>query len=273
MILGIDAGNHEVKVAGPNGLDRFSSTIGEYRERNLNDVHGKDDIVFEYEGRKGFAGTLADAESEWGGSIMGDSKAHEDAKLRILIALHRYARMNNTFDIIVGQPIGKHNAVEKETIKNMLRGSHEIIINGERRLFTIRRAEVAAEGVAAFWSKPTNGLVRVIDVGSGTINCASLRNKRNIDKESFTITLGMNTVISSNPAEIARGIATQTSKKWKPNDFVYVVGGAASELTPYIQQFYPQATEVTPVFSGEQHHAVFANAIGFYTIGRGIYGN
>ncbi|PAE09665.1 hypothetical protein CHI02_24150, partial [Niallia circulans] len=84
-----DAGNSEVKTVSAHGVDRFPSAIGEYRERNIKEKHGKDDIVYEYEGRKGFAGTLALYESEYGGAIMGESKAHLDAKLRVLIALHR----------------------------------------------------------------------------------------------------------------------------------------------------------------------------------------
>lgn len=272
MIVGIDAGNNEVKVAGPSGLDRFSSAIGEYRERNIKEVHGKDDINFEYKGRKGFAGSLALEESEFSGSLMGDSKAHEDAKLRILIALHRQCQMDNTFQIVVGQPISKHTDSEKDAIKKMLLGNHEIKINGKTKAFTVCNVEVAAEGGAGFWARPKSNLVRIIDVGSGTVNCASLINKRYIDKDSFTLGFGMNTVKTKDLAEMARGIVTQTSKKWSPNDFVYVIGGAAKELTPHLKKFYPDAEEIKPVFEGAEVEPIFANAIGFYNIGGAIYG-
>ncbi|MDP4087131.1 MAG: ParM/StbA family protein [Bacillota bacterium] len=272
MIVGIDGGNNEVDVASSLGLDHFVSQIGEFRERKMKDIHGKDDMVFEYQGRRGFAGTLALAESEFSGSIMGDSKAHEDAKLRILIALHRQCMMENEFKIVVGQPISKHTDEEKNRIKNMLIGSHDLIINGKRKIFTIQAVEVAAEGGAAFWAKPKDGLVRIIDVGSGTVNCASLRDKRYIDKDSFTLPFGMNTVKTNNLSEMSRGIVTQTSKKWNKEDFVWVLGGAAEILIPYIQKYYPNAMVMHPIFQALEAHPVFANSIGFYKIGTAIYG-
>jgi plasmid segregation protein ParM len=270
-IVGVDWGNNEVDVSSSQGLDQFSSSIGEYRERNIKEVHGKDDIVFEYQGRKGFAGTLALAESEFSGSLMGDSKAHEDAKLRTLIALYRQCKMENEFKIVVGQPISKHTEDEKKRIKKMLIGTHDITINGNRKIFTIKSVEIAAEGGAAFWAKPKDGLVRIIDVGSGTVNCASFIQKRFIDKDSFTLTYGMNTVKTNDVSEMARGIATQTSKKWNKNDFIWIVGGAAEILTPYIKNFYPNAQTMYPTFQGREVHPVFANAIGFFNIGTAIY--
>jgi plasmid segregation protein ParM len=272
MIIGIDAGNNEVKVAGPLGLDRFHSAIGEFRERNIKDTHGKDDIVFQYQNRKGFAGSLALAESEFSGSLMGDSKAHEDAKLRVLIALHRYSQTTNNFQLLVGQPISKHSDQEKRIIKEMLKGYHEISINGVTKSFMISNAEVAAEGGTAFWSRPVDGLIRIIDIGSGTVNCATLNNKRYIDKDSFTLTFGMNTVRTRDLTEMARGIVTQTSKKWDLNDQVYLVGGAAKQLLPHIQKFYRFSSLLNPVFEGKEQDPIFANAIGFYNIGTAVYG-
>ncbi|WP_263314549.1 hypothetical protein, partial [Enterobacter hormaechei] len=66
-----------MKIAGNNGCQMFSSFIGEYRDRKLVSSFGSDDMIFEYKGQMGFAGTLAKMESETGGSRKGDSKAHE----------------------------------------------------------------------------------------------------------------------------------------------------------------------------------------------------
>lgn len=272
MIVGIDAGNHRVKVCGPHGLDCFSSTIGEFRDLKIKNAHGRDDMVYEYMGRKGFAGSLADFESEFGGSIMGDSKAHDDAKLRILIALHRYSQTSNQFQLVVGQPIAKHTEEEKQRIKKMLLGTHEITVNDKKKFILISNVEVAAEGGAAFWSKPKGGLIRIIDVGSGTVNCASLLDKRYVDKDSFTLRFGMNTVVSSDLGELARGIATNTSKKWRKTDRGYLMGGAATELIDYIKQYYPNIEVLSPIYEQVEQKAIFANAIGFYKIGCAIYG-
>lgn len=273
ITVGVDAGNNEVKVASAYGLDKFSSAIGEYRERNMVNEHGKDDLIVEYQGVKKFAGTLAQAESEFVGSMMGDTKAHEDAKLRILIALHRIETtgLMNNFNVIVGQPIGKHDEESKRSIKEMLRGIHEVTVNGRYKTINITNVEVAAEGGAAFWSSPTDGLVRIIDLGSGTVNCASLTSGRYVDRDSFTLPFGCNTVKSRDFKSMARAIITETSKKWKKDDFVLVAGGATGEIVTHLSEYYNDIAELSPVFNGKQQSPVFANAIGFYQLGRVLY--
>lgn len=275
MIVGVDAGNNEVKVMGPLGLDIFNSAIGEYSELLLTNEngHGKDDMIFEYEGRKGFAGSLAE-ESDFGGSIMGESKAHEDVLIRILLALHRYGNSSN-YEIITGQPISAHTVEEKQAIKDMLINKHTITVNGKTRTFHITRCEVAAEGIASFWSAPKDGLIRIIDCGSATVNCGTIIDKKNLNKGSFTIGLGMNTIRNKDLNELARGIYTHTSKRWKKEDTVLVVGGAAKQLLEPIRKFYPNADLLEPAIrEGGGYKIVkpiYANAIGFYNLGRALY--
>ena len=99
----IDAGNFETKYYDGRLYRKFPSDIGfDHRERKLNQRHGEFDFEWELNGQKGFAGTLAQ-ESESGGSVGGDSKAHIDAKIRILIALHQFGQ-DDAHDIVVGQP-------------------------------------------------------------------------------------------------------------------------------------------------------------------------
>lgn len=264
MIIGIDAGNSEVKIAGPLGLSKFPSTIGAYRERKLTNAPSKHDMIVEYKGRKVFAGTLAE-ESFLGGAIMGDSKAHEDALLRILIAMHKYSN-SNFYEVVVGQPIGKHTDKEKREIKSMLLDDHTLTINGDTKRFRITRAEVAAEGGAAFWSAPVDGLVRIVDVGSGTVNCASLKDKRYLDKGSFGLSFGKETAGTDDFNEIARSIyANTTAKQWDKNDKVLLVGGCAQDLIHAMRVYYPNAEIIAPV------HSIFANAVGFYAIGMSVF--
>ncbi len=269
-IVGIDPGNEEVKFASRFGVGKFYSAIGEYRDRNIEDTHGKDDMIFEIDGRKGFAGTLALAESEFSGSIMGDSKAHEDAKIRILLALHRLPV--DAFQIIVGQPISKHIPKEKDLIKSMLCKSHEVVVNDKKKVIRIHKVEVAAEGGAAFWSNPRKGLVRIIDAGSGTVNCASLLDGRYIDKDSFTIPFGCKTTKSNDTKEMVRGITAHTSRKWNKSDTILIAGGAAEKLLPHIKDFYHDTELMNPVYEKEYKKPIYANAIGFYKIGLNVYG-
>lgn len=275
--LGIDAGGENVKVVSKFGVDQFVSDIGEYRDRNLAEsIFGDDDMIFEYRGRKGFAGSLARFESELGVSVKGDTKAHEDAKLRVLLAIHRYSddEVNN---IVVGQPIGTHNEDEKKKIKDMLQGFHEIIVNGKKKSFFIERVEVSPEGPVALLSDPKKGIQRVIDVGSGTINCATLNDMRFIDRDSFTIRDGLATIRNKDNESIARMVfANCIQRRWGKYDDIWIVGGGAEKLFKSLKMEFPNANLFTPKHkSGNKIKAVkpiFGNAVGFYEIARKIYG-
>lgn len=259
----IDAGNFETKFYDGVRLRKFPSDIGlDFRHRNLEQKHGEYDFVWEYAGKKGFAGTLAE-ESECGGSQGGDTKAHFDALLRILIALHQFSN-ESAHDIIVGQPISRHEPSEKQEIKNMLIGRHDITINGERKIIIIKRCEVAAEGVVAGLLTPSKGIIRVMDIGSATVNYGSLKDMRFLDKGSWSELSGMNTYTHSDFEAIGRKIAVSALKKWKKDDTVRVCGGGAEYVFPYVQQIFPNAELISD--------ATFANVKAFFEIARKVYG-
>lgn len=275
MKLGIDAGNYAVKMCGEKGLLHFNSAIGEARDIRLQQQHGYDDMVFEYEGEKGFAGSLAIYESEFGGSLMGDTKAHRDTKLRVLIGIHRYCEMYKIdeidFEIVVGQPISNHSNEDKEKIKSMLKGEHTITVNGIEKTFSIDKIEVAAEGVTSHWSNPRQGKVRILDIGSGTVNYASVIDSRYVDKDSGTLAFGVNTNKSDSIKSLSRGIATHTLKKWSADDKVLLVGGIAETILPYIKEYFSNAEVLYPVFNGQYANSIYANAIAFYIVAVNIY--
>lgn len=274
MQVGIDAGNALVKVAGPQGVISFDASLGEWRQRNLTSSHGVDDMEVEYAGKKFFAGSLARVESEFGGALMGNTKAHGDGKLRALLALVRY-NGDTEYEIVVGQPIAKHTADEKQRIKNMLAGCHEILVNGIKHRFTISRIEVAPEGAAAIWSDSRMGEFRILDIGSGTVNCATVFRSSNlgrfVDRDSFTLPFGLNTTKSTDRAAMADGIARECLKKWKRNDDVLLVGGGAEDVCNHLRVHFPRAEVLRPSLYGGQEHPIFANAIGYYVIAKGVF--
>lgn len=272
MFLGIDAGNARAKVAGPAGCIDFDAALGEYRQRNLTSSHGPDDMEIEYQGKRFFAGSLARNESEFGGCLMGDSKAHADARLRVLIALARYNAAE--VSIVVGQPISRHTAEEKQKIKQMLQGCHDLTVNGLRHRIAILRCEVAAEGASAIWAAPAGaqaGLVHILDVGSGTVNGATVCDRRYVDRDSWTLSFGLHTNKSTDRSAMADGIAREALKKWGRGDRVLLVGGGAEEIVNHIQRHFPGAEILRPVLHGQQLHPIYANSIGYYQIARGIY--
>lgn len=265
MISAIDAGNYETKFYDGKQLIKFPSVIAiDHRQRNLKDKLREFDFEWEYNGMRGYAGTLAMDESKFAESRKGDSKAHFDAKLRVLLALHQYSSSVDN-NILVGQPIKTHTEDQKTEIKNMLIGRHELTVNDKRKIVVVRRCEVAAEGVTAGLLVQENTKVRVIDIGSGTVNFGTLINKRFNDLGSFTLTEGMET-INGQFAAFARQIAFKAfARGWDKDEIIYLCGGGAEILLPYLKEYFPQVQIL-------QNDTSFSNVKAFYMIASKLYG-
>lgn len=284
LLIGVDAGNYRAKIAGPYGVDSFRTAVCDWFERDIVEQHGDDDMEFEVDGRRGFAGTIAAQEDIFGvGGMYGESKAHEDTKIRVLLGLYRYlakyAPNERYVSIVTGQPIKTHKPAEKAIIVDMLRGEHAFIVNGERQLVTIEEVGVAAEGSAAYWSSPGDGTIRIIDIGSGTINCATIVDKRHINTASATFNFGMETSgASASLPEISRAIVKATTQlKWSRDDVVYICGDAARALLPSLVAHYAQASVMSPILQTanggvEILEPVYANSVGCYELARLNFG-
>jgi plasmid segregation protein ParM len=267
MIIGIDAGNYDTKVAVENGVHKFRSLLGEYRERNFDSTFG-DDMVYEYNGMRGLAGDIVEYECEFKRERYGDTKAHEDAKLRILLAIHKYGGDDGHFDIVVGQPISTHTPEHKGRIKRMLIGKHTLTVNGELKTFEIGNVNVAAEGAVAYWAyEGLEQAIRFIDIGSGTINFATVVKGRFVDRDSFTFNTGVNSARSFDYGSMAGAIIAETSK-WGRSDCVRICGGIAEEITPLLARHYENCEVIKPWGLAP----VYTNAIGCFELARVLYG-
>lgn len=282
LILGVDAGNHMAKVAGPYGVDSYRTAICDWFERDVEESFGSDDMEFEICGRKGFAGSIAEHEDEFGGaSMFGDTKAHEDTKIRVLLAIYRYVKKycpsEYSVKIVVGQPVKTHKESEKKKIKDMLIGHHNFMVNGAHKNISIEAVEVATEGGGAFWSNPDNGTIRVLDIGSGTVNAVTVKDKRHINNASETFNFGVETIKNKSDLDgLSRGIIRNTTKlKWHKNDRVYVCGGIAEQIAPFIAEHFANSEVIYPQLQCQGDTiavpSVFANAVGFHNIAKGVY--
>lgn len=286
MARGIDPGNFQMKDVSDFGVNLIPADLAPYREVNLEDKHGDHDLVVEYEGKKYFAGTLAydeDPFSELGekATMFGETKAHEDAKIRVLISIALSGAMGQE-QIVVGQPIKSHKQEEKEKIISMLEKIHRITINGNTYQFRIKNVTVAAEGAAAYFALTPDvrnqyETIRIIDVGSGTVNLATIYQGRKIDKGSDTLVFGSSTLGGTSMEEMSKAIIRKTTTlKWKANDKVFVCGGCAYQVINYIQNHFKTGEVLIPTVqingSIKKLQPVFANAVGFYCIARGLYG-
>lgn len=283
LILGVDAGSHRAKVVGLFGADSFKTNICEWFERDVEESFGEDDMEFEINGRRGFAGTIAEYEDEFGnGAMYGDTKAHEDAKVRVLLAIYRYLNKYCPYMtkivIVTGQPIKRHKNSEKEAIIDMLEGDHDFVVNNKKVSFSIESVKVAPEGSGAFWAKPQDGTVRVIDIGGGTVNAASIIDNRHINNASDTFNFGIETVRNKEDLlGVSRGIVRNTTKlKWGKKDKVLVCGGISEGIFPLLKEHYTNAEIIKPTISRgnevKELHPVYANAVGFYELAKGAFG-
>lgn len=260
-IVGLDCGRKSVKVFTGQKMFNFASIVGEARERNLNNRHSNGDLEVEFESEKFYVGELAERESEFYRAMMTEQKDHDDTRLLALTALHQ-ANVTEA-RVITGLPVANHNDENKKRLKQLLQGRWEITVNGERKIIIIKSVDVAAEGGAAFWSRPTDGIVRVIDGGSKTINYVTLKDRRYVDRESGTLDFGFETNKSTNDKQLIARIAGELGKKWGNKDLIWTAGGKALDIAKYIEPYFKNAIPMD--------NALYANAIGFHAIGRIIH--
>lgn len=282
LTLGVDAGNYSAKVAGVYGVDTYRTAICDWFPRNVAEKFGDDDMEFEIDGRRGYAGTVAVYEDQFGGGgRYGESKVHEDTKIRVLLAIHRYivkyAPDTTHVSIVVGQPIISHTPDEKRDLVNLLKGTNEYKVDGITRKLSIIDVGVAPEGSGAFWANAQDGVIRIIDVGSGTVNCATMNDRRHIDAQSGTFNFGMETV-KADHTSVARAIVKSTTQlKWRKEDIIFVCGGVANELISHLAVELPNARVLVPQLNIAEGYAeslepVYANAVGFYELAKLAFG-
>ncbi|QOY37999.1 ParM/StbA family protein [Anaerobacillus isosaccharinicus] len=106
-------------------------------------------------------------------------------------------------------------------------------------------------------------MIRVVDGGSKTINYVTLKNRRYVDRESGTLDFGFETNKSTNDKQLVARIAGELGKKWEVEDVIWTVGGKASVLADYLQPYFENVAPMP--------NALYANAMGYYKMGRVIY--
>lgn len=256
MIIGLDCGRSSVKVVGANQFFSFPSLLGEWRERRLANSHGND-LEVEYKGVRYFAGDLAKYESEFARSMMTETKAHDDTLLLMLIAIAKTGL--NRVKVVTGVPVNQHKESEKGAIRKMLMGKHSLNLNGRYHEVSVERVEVAVEGGAAFWVKPSSGKVRILDAGAKTVNYVTIWDKRYIDMDSGTLSFGLETNKSNDLRQIVNRIVGEVAKKWEQGDKVLLTGGKAKEMHYHFSEYFPN--------SEVMDNSLYANAKGYYALG------
>lgn len=280
--IGLDVGRSNVKVFDGRKYLTFPSIVGEARELKL-DYH-QDDQGFRVtfhdhaEPEHCFIGTLARDESEFARQMLLREKATPDTYRLAMTALSQYIPEEQTegyFDVITGVPVRDHDPVTKQRLIDLLQRSCTLTVDGVLKRVHVTRVRVTVEGGGAFWASPKDGTYRLIDAGSRTINYITMRDRRYVDKESGTLDFGFDTNKSTNLRELTAAIVGEVGKRWDSHDQIGVIGGNAVALTAELKRYFPNAHLFD---AGKRVSAtgqiidpnLFANAIGYYTMGRSV---
>lgn len=269
--VGADVGRRNVKIYDGENFITFPSIVGEYRELRFKDsLSLEDSFIVTINNEKYFVGSLAQRESEFCRQLLVEDKATDDFVVLTLLGLFLTDEVE--FDVVTGLPISLHTESNKVALKNLLEGVHDIEVNGVKKKLSINRVRVSVEGGGAFWANPKDGLVRIIDGGSKTINYITVLNKRLVDRDSGTLNFGFDTNVSNDIKQMCTRIAGELGKKWGKYDEVYTVGGNAEILADYLTGYFPNVKPYLldkKIKNGKDVDLnMFANAIGYYNIGR-----
>jgi plasmid segregation protein ParM len=254
-IVGIDTGKYQTKYVCSSGIGSFKSKI--YPYRSLRVENHNDDFTIEFKREKYFGGDLGEREGYIPINYKDESKLHVTTLINVLSALHKIG--DTKYKIVVGSPISKRTEKEKEALKEMLKGTHKISLNGVEKEITILECEVSPEGAAGFYSQPQRGIIQGLDFGSTTINYFYMENMKFIDKRSGTFPIDSE---FKDYEGIMKGIHSQLIHKF--GDYpTMILGGLSKDYEEYVKRYYPKSFVVI--------NPIMASAIGFYKIAKGLY--
>lgn len=273
QFIGIDVGRDSVKVWTDGSYFKFKSKVSEWRQRRL---VNEDKYEVELNGQKFFIADLAD-EGFYGREMLTETKIHFETKLLFLSALALALKDDlKEYRPIVGLPVKQHTDSIKCQLNNLLKGTYSLKILSKTVTLRVDEVWIVPEGAASVWDLVLNELgkpisspllsakVRVIDIGSRTVNYCTLDKFKYIDRESGTLDYGcviLKNADTSSLEDFTRKLLADLSARWltmQSTDTVVVTGGGGILLREQLKQHFPII-----YFNDE-----YGNARGYYKMGR-----
>lgn len=272
QVLAIDSGRNGLKAVCDTKRLLVPSVVGEWRQLNLSDGG---DYEVEINNEKYFVGDRAANESRFRRENVSRSKIHEETKILTLTAAGLLAP-SPKIKIVTGLPVEQYRPDIKQKYKDLLLGSYNVKVNnGPNKIIKIEDVVVSIEGAGAYWwyvfkynNEITKSRVRVIDIGSRTINCLTIDKMRYVDLDSFSLNYGTIEITNADEEDTSllmqqftRRATSDISRRWLgiEKDIIIITGGGAISLDKYLKQFYQSAITI--------EDSVFASALGFYEMG------
>lgn len=290
QVIGIDVGRNRVKAVSSAGRVDFPSVVGEWQERNLSNGGNYEVTV---DDKHLFVGDLAIRESYCLREMATASKVHEESRILFLTALALLTRDGEAVNVVTGLPVAQHTPTGKAEFKNLLEGVHRVVINGKRKTIIINDIGIVPEAGGAYWHTVLDDhghisnafivqqKVRIVDVGSRTVNYCTIDKREYIDRDSGTLPYGVIELMNADKgsredesnvgdevkSHFSRKIAGDLSKKWlkyqSDNDLVLLTGGGSIFLGNHLSRHF---------MVNQLVDTVYANAEGFYKMGMARWG-
>lgn len=273
QIISADMGRSESKFFTNNNTKlKFKSVVGEWHQRNLN-TEGNYDVNIN--GVNYFIGDLALRESYLPREMTTESKIHEETLLLFVTGIALLAQQE---DIIIstGLPINMFNPKVRDDLVTLLKGKYIVTFAGYKsKQFYINQIIVCPESGGTYFYEVKKrpelkyGKVRVINVGSRTINYCTIQDGNFVNKDSGTLLYGSIQLKNSkaNLQEFARKIFADLSSRWhdyEENEIVIISGGGIIILGEYLKQHFKRV-----IVSDD---AVHSDCLGFYEMANAKYG-
>lgn len=264
QLISADMGRSESKFYSNNQKLKFRSVVGEWHQRNLN-TEGSYDVNIN--GQNYFIGELALKESFLPKEMSTESKIHEETLLLFLCGIASLAQQDSLI-VSTGLPINLFNPKVRDDLLTLLRGRHIVTFAGYKpKQFYIDQITVCPESGGTYFSEAKKkpelkyGKVRVINIGSRTVNFCVTEDSNFINKDSGCLSYGAMQLKNSkaNYQEIARKIFSDLSSKWidyEEDETVLLSGGGAIILEEYLKQYFKRA-----IISSEP---IYSDVLGFW---------
>jgi len=273
QLISCDMGRSESKFFSNNQKLKFKSVIGEWHERNLN-TDGDYDI--QIDGQKYFIGDLALREAYLPREMVTESKIHEETLLLFLCGISALTKSDDLF-ISTGLPINMFNPKVRDELVTLLKGKHEVTFTGYKpKQIYINEITVCPESGGTYFYEAKKrpqlkqGKVRVVNIGSRTINFCCVENGVFVNKSSGTLSYGAIQLRNSKAKlqEFSRKIFADLSSQWhdynEDYDVVILSGGGIILLEEFLKQFFKKT-----IVSDEP---IYSDVLGFFDLGCAKFG-
>lgn len=246
------------------------SAVGEYRVRDISEG-GDYEVEISTIGKR-FVGHLALNESKNYTHMRTASKIHEETKICMLTMIHQLYQPPGRIRLVTGLPVRQHKPEIKKKFIELLGGNYNVTVNGIKKNIIIDdETLISIEGAGAYFAEVFGEhpelheqKVRVLDIGSRTVNGLVIDHGQFIDRDSFTENFGCiditneEEIINEDKLSFVRRLLGATSCHWldcKVSEPILLTGGGACFLASELKEIWSNA-----LFSGD---AVFANALGW----------